>query len=70
MTTDAVAAPAAAHVNHQPDVSPWLISMVVMLSTFMEVLESEPLLLTGILVPCEKFSLIRHLSGRRQRSHP
>jgi DHA2 family multidrug resistance protein len=42
MTTDAVASPAsAAHVNHQPDVSPWLISMVVMLSTFMEVLDTS-----------------------------
>ncbi len=42
MTTDAVAGPAPlAHVNHQPDVSPWLISMVVMLSTFMEVLDTS-----------------------------
>jgi MFS transporter, DHA2 family, multidrug resistance protein len=41
MTTDAVAAPAAAHVNHQPGVSPWMISMVVMLSTFMEVLDTS-----------------------------
>jgi DHA2 family multidrug resistance protein len=38
MTTDAVAAPA--HVQHQA-LSPWIISMVVMLSTFMEVLDTS-----------------------------